>query len=151
MAESPEMATRDEVTDRIDRPSPVDLSGLNNEELLAVIDEALDRLDAKDLTAVMQAAEEKRRDKQDETRERLLRRFREIAEGEGIPLETLFPSYGRGRRRDSGSTLPVRYRGPGGETWSGRGRKPRWLQILESEGHNAAEYRVGDTEPLPPA
>lgn len=25
------------------------------------------------------------------------------------------------------STVPVKYRGPNGETWTGRGRQPKWL------------------------
>lgn len=29
---------------------------------------------------------------------------------------------------------PVKYRGPNGETWSGRGRTPGWLTAIEMEG-----------------
>ena len=29
-----------------------------------------------------------------------------------------------------GSTVPPKYRGPGGETWAGRGATPRWLAAL---------------------
>ena len=160
MADSPGMAPSDtpdvgDRPDREDRPaSPVNLTGLSDQEILAVIEEALNRLSAQDLTAVMQAAEEKRRNKQDEVREMLLREFRERAASVGIPFEALLASSGyasRGRRTGTGSINPVLYRGPGGETWTGKGRKPRWIQILESEGRNKEEYRVGDTQPLPPA
>lgn len=36
---------------------------------------------------------------------------------------------GKKARKSSGKTGPVaaKYRGPNGETWSGRGRQPRWL------------------------
>ena len=146
-----EMATRqdrdtpDEITDRVDRPSPVDLTEFNNQELLAIIEEAIDRLNVEDLTAVMNAAEERRRDKQEEIRERLIQEFRERADRAGIPLEVLFPSYGRGarrQRRDAGQPLPVKYRGPQGETWSGRGHPPRWITDLEATGRNREEFRV---------
>ncbi len=140
MADSPDRETHDELTDRIERPSPVDLSNLNNQDLLAVIEDAIDRLNVEDLTAVIQATEERRRDKQQEIRERLIQEFRERADRAGIPLEVLFPSYGRGRRREAG---PVRYRGPGGQEWVGKGRKPRWLEDLEREGHDKEEFRVG--------
>jgi DNA-binding protein H-NS len=30
------------------------------------------------------------------------------------------------------STVPVKYRGPNGETWSGRGKAPNWLTSLET-------------------
>lgn len=29
---------------------------------------------------------------------------------------------------------PVKYRGPNGETWSGRGRTPGWLTAIEMDG-----------------
>ena len=34
------------------------------------------------------------------------------------------------------STVPVKYRGPSGETWTGRGRQPKWL------GDNREDYLV---------
>ena len=36
----------------------------------------------------------------------------------------------------------VKYRGPGGETWAGRGRPPRWLSALEAEGKKRADFAV---------
>jgi len=37
---------------------------------------------------------------------------------------------------------PVKYRGPGGETWAGRGLTPRWLSALEAEGKKRADFAV---------
>jgi DNA-binding protein H-NS len=39
-------------------------------------------------------------------------------------------------------SAPVKYRGPGGETWAGRGRPPRWLSALEAEGKKRADFAV---------
>jgi DNA-binding protein H-NS len=39
-------------------------------------------------------------------------------------------------------SAPVKYKGPGGETWAGRGRPPRWLSALEAEGKNRADFAV---------
>ena len=36
----------------------------------------------------------------------------------------------------------VKYRGPGGETWAGRGRPPRWLSALEAEGKKREDFAV---------
>ena len=36
----------------------------------------------------------------------------------------------------------VRYRGPNGEEWSGRGRPARWLTELEAQGKKRADYAV---------
>src|ERR671917_183026 len=56
---------------------------------------------------------------------------------------------GQGTRRrrprsDAGAkrAVAVRYRGPGGEEWSGRGRTPRWLVAQEAEGRNREEFAV---------
>jgi DNA-binding protein H-NS len=35
-----------------------------------------------------------------------------------------------------------KYRGPDGETWSGRELAPRWLKTLEAEGKNRESYLV---------
>ncbi|MCI0151928.1 H-NS histone family protein [Paraburkholderia sediminicola] len=44
----------------------------------------------------------------------------------------------RGRHRVPGSQVAPRYRDPiSGETWSGRGKMPRWLA-----GRNREEYRI---------
>lgn len=37
---------------------------------------------------------------------------------------------------------PVKYRGPNGETWAGRGRTPGWLAALESSGASREQYRA---------
>ena len=42
-------------------------------------------------------------------------------------------------------TFP-KYRSPAGDEWSGRGRVPVWLRLLEDEGHNREEFRVNDAE-----
>ena len=38
--------------------------------------------------------------------------------------------------------VPPKYRGPGGETWAGRGATPRWLAALLKEGHSLEEFAV---------
>ena len=37
---------------------------------------------------------------------------------------------------------PVKYRGPNGETWAGRGRTPGWLAALESGGASREQFRA---------
>ncbi len=63
---------------------------------------------------------------------------------------------GQGTRRrrprsDAGAkrAVAVRYRGPGGEEWSGRGRTPRWLVAQEAEGRNREEFAVEPKLGLP--
>jgi DNA-binding protein H-NS len=42
-----------------------------------------------------------------------------------------------------GSKVAPKYRGPGGETWAGRGATPRWLTALLGEGHSIEEFLIG--------
>ncbi len=42
----------------------------------------------------------------------------------------------------AGRKAPVKYRGPDGETWSGRGLAPRWLVELERRGKKRATYLI---------
>ena len=37
---------------------------------------------------------------------------------------------------------PVKYRGPMGETWSGRGRAPGWIAAIERAGGSRSNYLV---------
>jgi DNA-binding protein H-NS len=36
-----------------------------------------------------------------------------------------------------------KYRGPNGETWAGRGQRPKWLEQLLAAGHTIEQFRVG--------
>ncbi len=52
-----------------------------------------------------------------------------------------------GRRRRGASTLRGRkiapkYRGPSGETWAGRGAKPRWLVTAIKEGKKLDDFLI---------
>ena len=44
-------------------------------------------------------------------------------------------------KASSGSTVAAKYR-HGNDTWSGRGRAPKWLQALEAQGHSRDEYLI---------
>jgi DNA-binding protein H-NS len=58
----------------------------------------------------------------------------------------------RGRKRRAGGNgkahplkgvkAPIKYRGPNGETWSGRGLAPRWLSALEKKGKKRDTFLV---------
>jgi DNA-binding protein H-NS len=49
---------------------------------------------------------------------------------------------GEGGRRGR-PKVPPQYRGPEGETWAGRGAKPRWLTALLKEGRSIEEFSIG--------
>lgn len=37
---------------------------------------------------------------------------------------------------------PVKYKGPGGETWSGRGKQPVWLRTLIDGGRKLEDFKA---------
>lgn len=74
--------------------------------------------------------------------------------GRGRPRkpDALTPAQRAKRYRDRQRTLReraqreaangVRYRGPNGETWSGRGLMPRWMRAAMELGHTPAELEA---------
>lgn len=42
----------------------------------------------------------------------------------------------------AGKPVPAKYRGPNGETWSGRGLMPKWLASLVAQGRTKEEFAV---------
>jgi DNA-binding protein H-NS len=57
--------------------------------------------------------------------------------------KTVAAKSGAGRQKKQGvSTVAAKYRGPNGETWSGRGLTPRWLAALISQGKTKEEFAV---------
>jgi DNA-binding protein H-NS len=48
----------------------------------------------------------------------------------------------RGGRGVKGRKVAPKYRGPNGETWAGRGARPRWLEALVKQGHKREEYLI---------
>jgi DNA-binding protein H-NS len=50
----------------------------------------------------------------------------------------------RGRRGSvlKGRTVPPKYRGPSGETWAGRGARPRWLVAAIKRGKKLDDFLI---------
>lgn len=84
-----------------------------------------------ELAALRDAVEAKRLEKLEEERKALLDEFREKAADLGLPFESLLPAHAPPRsRRSSGHKLTVKYRGPDGQEWAGRGKAPQWVLVL---------------------
>lgn len=45
-------------------------------------------------------------------------------------------------KKKTASAVAAKYRGPAGETWSGRGLTPRWLAALLAQGKTKEEFAV---------
>jgi len=49
---------------------------------------------------------------------------------------------GKKRSAAAGSSVAAKYRGPNGETWSGRGLMPKWLSALVAQGRTKQEFAI---------
>ena len=47
--------------------------------------------------------------------------------------------------RKAGQPVAAKYRGPNGETWSGRGLTPKWLTSLIAQGQTKESFAVAST------
>lgn len=105
---------------------------------------SIDHLSASELTDLIAEAESLRETKIADAKRALLDEMRAKAEALGTTFEDLVGHDGRRRRvrSDAGKKLPVRFRGPKGEEWAGRGPTPRWLRALEDAGKKRSDYAV---------
>ena len=117
----------------------INLDQLSADERMRLIEEIYDTLTAQELMRMRHIADEKRKGKLEEAKNTILEKMRGEFEEVGLSLEDVFPSR---RPRREGKPLAVKYRGPNGETWSGRGFAPVWMRKLEEEGHEREEYKV---------
>jgi DNA-binding protein H-NS len=53
--------------------------------------------------------------------------------------------YGRRTSSMKGRKVAPKYRGPRGETWAGRGARPRWLSALVKQGRKIEEFAINKT------
>ena len=52
-----------------------------------------------------------------------------------------------GRRSLKGMKVAPKFRGPEGETWAGRGARPRWLVAAIKEGKKLEDYLIDKATP----
>ena len=48
-----------------------------------------------------------------------------------------------GAKKVTGASVAAKYRGPQGQSWSGRGLTPRWMAALIAQGHTKEEFTIG--------
>ena len=109
---------------------------------------SLDSMTVQELTALIGSAEGRRREKLDEAKAALWAEMEEKAAAIGLTLDAMrSASSGRASaerktRKDAGTPVAAKFRGPNGEEWSGRGRPPTWLTVLEADGRNREQFRL---------
>lgn len=46
------------------------------------------------------------------------------------------------KKKKTGAVVAAKFRGPNGETWSGRGLTPRWLATLVAQGQSKDDFAI---------
>jgi DNA-binding protein H-NS len=106
----------------------------------------LEALTVGDLDKIIVAAERQREAKRESGKKELMEEFKSRAEALGLSLSDLAaggtPKAGRPPGKSPPAQSPaVKYRNPEtGETWSGRGRAPKWLTLAEQQGRSREEF-----------
>lgn len=80
---------------------------------------------------------------QRESKAQNLQRIRSLMAETGVTVEDLAPARPGKARRNGGSVAP-KYRDTSGNTWSGRGSKPRWLQAAIAGGQTLESFRIAE-------
>jgi DNA-binding protein H-NS len=105
---------------------------------LREIEHLLNGLSVAELRTVRVLAGKKQKEKLEETRNTVLAEVEGRVKALGLSMKDVFPLHKPGTK----APLPVKYRSPAGDTWSGRGHTPTWLRTLEEAGHTREEFRV---------
>lgn len=107
---------------------------------------SIEALSVEQLSVLISAAEAAREAKRNTARQQLIAEFRAKAQAIGVPFGDLLSAV-QDNRQPSGHSLAgrkiaVKYRGPNGEEWTGKGKTPRWLVALETEGRTRDQFAV---------
>jgi DNA-binding protein H-NS len=127
-----------------------DLLGLNLNELdsvgcIRLIGEILDMLTTPDLRRVRDLAEEKRHERVEASKNRVLAEVQSKLNEMGLDPEDVEISFGKKNpHQNTGKKIPPKYRSPDGKTWSGRGSVPAWIRTFEEQGGSRDEFLVED-------
>jgi DNA-binding protein H-NS len=62
-----------------------------------------------------------------------------MGRGKGATVKTGKPAKAP---KKSAQPVPAKYRGPNGETWSGRGLTPKWLASLVAQGQTKESFLI---------
>lgn len=103
----------------------------------------LESLNPKQLADLISRAEQRRHSLQREKISKVREKIANLAKAEGFTIEELFGG-GRGGRKVKRVVKP-KYRNPANpaETWSGRGKRPRWFAAAVAAGKKEKDLLIG--------
>lgn len=104
----------------------------------------LDGLSPKELESLISKAQQRKEKLEARTPATEVRRLLiALAKEHGYTLEEIAGGATRKTSAAKGSKVAPKYRHPGtGETWSGRGKPPKWLAAEMSKGKKPADFAI---------
>lgn len=101
----------------------------------------LEKLNAKELEELIAAAAEQKKRLQKQRISEVRSKLAAMARDEGYTIEELFGGGGRGK---AGRTVAPKYRNPAdpAQTWTGRGKRPRWVQAQIDAGKSLESLEI---------
>jgi DNA-binding protein H-NS len=105
----------------------------------------LDEFSIEELNDLRNAIDHEKIRRQEEERERLLSEIQDAATRYGMSTDDFLKTAPRKRR----ASASLKYRNPANpkEVWSGRGRKPTWVEEAIAAGTNLADLEVHGAVP----
>ena len=99
----------------------------------------LEKMSFAELTKMQSQIERLKIDKQNAERNAIRQKMLDMAKQHGFTIEELFGKRGRGK-----GTVAVKYRDPKNpaNTWTGRGRMPRWMAAAVKGGSKRDDFLI---------
>ena len=104
-----------------------------------------DAMDATELNQLIKDAKQALENKQEGAKTQFIEEMRAKASALGLDLSSLLTTPRtnvRKSRTDKGVQVAAKFRSPEGETWTGRGRMPKWLTEAMNHGKSKEDFAV---------
>jgi len=115
----------------------------DSSQALKTIEEAIQQLPLDEIREAARMIEREGKRRERETRKEAQQELKQVAQRYGFELEALVEGGGnKGRRQNK---VAPKYRDPdSGKTWTGRGRKPKWVEAWLAAGNDLEDTRIKD-------
>lgn len=116
-------------------------------EALEQIENAVKYLDMNDLDKAKRVIEREHKKRERDARKQAQAEMKAVAEKYGVSLHEIVANQGKSTAKNgTQNKIPPKFRHPedDNKTWTGRGRRPHWVQDWLDEGGDLEDLRIGD-------
>lgn len=104
----------------------------------------LSKYNLSELKGLQQDIEREIKNRQQDEVKKAREQILSIAQSVGLPIEQLLANAAKKSKAEKSSTVRAQYRNPADneQTWTGRGRQPRWVVEALAKGKTLDEFRI---------